>query len=438
MRPNLTALRAALDAPHRRLLRAAEATARDLDRELWLVGGGVRDLARGRPLHDLDLVVAGDPTPVIEAVRAALPARAAIEVEHNERFGTASLRLTGASAPARLDLATLRIESYVTPGALPDVRPTDDIEADLARRDFTVNAMALGITGPRRNELVDPFEGFADLTSRRLRVLHERSFIDDATRLWRGARTAALFRLEPDPTTARLIAEGARWLEHISGDRLWAEFAYTARRGRANATLARLDSWGVLGATHPAWTLSEATRRALAHRHGPVDPATLAAVLLAPLPAEARTGILARLNAPRDTRITVEDAARLLAASDLNPTDPDTLVPLEHTRAEARSAAVWLHPEQQPALQRYLRRWQRTTPHLATEAIMALGVPRGPVLGWTLARLRRGRFLGTLSSSTDARREVRRAIAAGEITDPREGLPDPPRSASATQPGATT
>src|SRR5690606_1815735 len=123
----------------------------------------------------------------------------------------------------RMDVARLRSETYEAPGALPRVRPVHSIERDLARRDFTVNAIALGLAGPHCGEVVDPHGGIADLAARRLRVLHPRSFIDDATRIWRGARTAALANLVPDAETAQLIEEGVDCLDTISGDRLWAE-----------------------------------------------------------------------------------------------------------------------------------------------------------------------------------------------------------------------
>ncbi|MCA9848352.1 MAG: CCA tRNA nucleotidyltransferase, partial [Dehalococcoidia bacterium] len=212
MRPTRNALLAALEPASRVLLEAAEDAARALDVGLWLVGGGVRDLAVRRPLHDVDLAFAGDPSAFVDAVAARCPE---VTVERTDRFGTATI----ASDEARLDLARLRTERYVVPGALPEVRAAKSIEADLARRDFSVNAIALELV-PEVDRLIDPYGGIEDLGAGRLRVLHDRSFIDDATRLWRGARTAALFDLEPDAATARLIDEGLRWTEEISGTRL--------------------------------------------------------------------------------------------------------------------------------------------------------------------------------------------------------------------------
>ena len=400
MRPTHTALLEAISPESRLLLDAAEDAACALGVSLWLVGGGVRDLALHRPLNDLDLAFSGDPVAFVDAVAARCPD---VTVERSDRFGTATV----SSERARLDLARLRKERYVVPGALPEVRATDRIEADLARRDFTVNAMALELA-PDRDTLVDPFDGLADLAARRLRVLHDRSFVDDATRLWRGARTAALFGLTPDATTERLIAEGARWVEEISGQRLWGELAYTATRagrGRHLATMERLDAWGTLAAIHPAFRLTPDAARAL-HRRGPVPPERLAALLLAPL--ARRDAILERLAAPGAARTTVQDTARLLA---LTETTPEALAPLEGISDEARLAARWLAPDHQPPLQTALARWERTRPPLDADDLMRLGVPRGPALGLALRGLRRARYLGTLSTQAAARQQVRRVLA---------------------------
>ncbi len=410
MRPTRSALVAAISPRARVLLQAAEAAAHDLDTPLWLVGGGVRDLALRRPLNDLDLAFAGDPRAFVDAVVARCPD---VNVERTDRFGTATVSTStknGTSEAARLDLARLRTERYVVPGGLPEVRATRSIQSDLARRDFSVNAMALELA-PSPDTLVDPFDGLADLAARRLRVLHDRSFVDDATRLWRGARTAALFGLHPDPTTERLIAEGACWIEEISGARLWAELAYTARRagrGRHLATMERLDAWGVLAAIHPGFHVAPAASRAL-RRRAALPPERFAAVLLAPLPQRDR--ILERFAASGEARTTVQDTARLLALTDTAPPTVEALAPLEGVSAEARLAARWLAPETQPALQAALARWERARPALTAEELLAEGVVKGPALGAALRGLRRGRYLGTLSTPAQARRHLRRVLA---------------------------
>ena len=397
MRPSLDHVRSRLSPASRDLLTAAIDEADARDEALWVVGGAARDCALDIPVVDLDLATDGDPLPLARAVAERVDGVA----EGWPRFGTASV----SANRERLDLAALRTERYVRPGALPTVRLGASIEEDLARRDFTVNAVALGITGRRAGELVDPFGGLEDLAARRLRVLHDRSFRDDATRLWRGARYATRPRLRPDAATHRLIEDGARWLSTISSDRLWAEFARTAAESRPGAVLRLLDDWGTLEGVDPAFRLTEASSRALRGLRGPVEPALLLALALAPL--DERDAIARRLGAPRDARTAVEEVARLLeAGSTPAAARPETLEALEQTSAPARDAALRLDRERQRGLQSGLRRWERTRPHLDAAALQQLGVPRGPEVGEWLRRLRRERFSGNLRSVAAARRFV--------------------------------
>lgn len=397
----MSALRRNLNPGARGFLAVAERVAVAQGLELWLVGGAVRDLVLGRPVFDLDLAV--DRAPARFARRVARESGGKAEVYPG--FGTATVEAAG----LQIDVARFRRERYEHPGALPSVRPTRFIEDDLRRRDFSVNAMALALAGPRRGAVADPTGGYDDLRAGRLRVLHERSFEDDATRLWRGARTAALFALRPEPDTARLIARGTQWVATISGERLWAQFRYTARRGAAGATFATLEDWGVLAAIAPGFTFDTRAARALARRPRPLPVERLAAVVLAPL--AARRAILDRFEAPRDARRAVDDAARLLAAEG---DDPDVLVRLERAVEDARLAALWLGGEPQARLRDALVRWERTEPVLEAADLTALGVTRGPALGAALRFLRRARYLGTLTEPEEARRAVRRRLAAGE------------------------
>ena len=381
---------------------------------LWLVGGALRDYAAAIALRDVDLSVDGDAAEIARAVAEEVGG----EPRCFPRFGTATIRL----GESELDIASLRHERYVRAAALPAVEIGATLEQDLARRDFSVNAIALGLTGPRRGELVDPYRGIEDLAARRLRVLHPRSFIDDPTRLWRAARYSARLRLRPTPETAALIAAGGRWLRGVSARRLWVEFRRGAVERRVAAVLGLLDEWGVLRATAPGFALASQAGRALRHRPGPHDPSLLLALMLAPL-AAAET-VLKRLAPPREARRAVADARLLLALSegDARTQEPPMLdaallEEIEGAVEAGLTAARWLDPERQRPLQRSRQRWRCAAPLLAAEALARLGVPRGPVLGRMLRRLRRERYLGTLSSAAEARRFVERALREGKSDD---------------------
>ena len=411
IRPTLSGLRRVLLPDALVLLDAASGAATELGVELWAVGGAIRDLAAGVAPAELDLACGGHAAALATATAARLGVVSGevVAVHREPRFATARIGLRG----RQIDLAELRSERYARPGALPEVRPGATIEEDLARRDFSVNAIALGVAGQRHGELLDPFAGLEDLGALRLRALHADSFRDDATRLWRGARYAAALGLRPEPQTAHWIEDGPRWIARISGRRLWAEFERTAATRRVGAALRLLEAWGALRGVHPAWSLPPEASRALARRPGPHPPSLLLAVLIAPL--AGRAAIADRLTAPRSARRTVDEAARLIAARDRTP---DTLTALEGVSSEARVAARWLDPAGQRLLQRDLRRWERTRPPLDARALLRLGVEPGPALGGWLDRLRRERYLGTLRGAASARRTVRaRLRAAGETEE---------------------
>lgn len=457
------ALRRALPPGLRLLLAAAVGAVRATPGvSLWAVGGAVRDRARSRgraaglEVRDLDLSTDGDVPVLARAIAARLEAAApgATTTHIEPRFGTASVTYTpnpiptpttgagegGGSAQARhgghrLDLAALRTERYARPGALPVVRllaarsgaaglpgggPVETaIEADLARRDFSVNAVALGVAGPALGRLVDPFDGLADLAARRLRVLHDRSFMDDGTRLWRAARFAARLRLRLDPDTACLVADAARGgaLDAVSAARLWREWTLLAAEPRVGAACLLLDRWGVLRATHSALRLAPSAAHALARVHGPFAsadasaaevneaPDVLYALIVGALSTPVRAAVGARLGAPRTAVRAAEACAQLLAVR--APT-PAALARLDGTPRAARLAASRLDPARQPALQRALTRWERTLSPLDARTMIALGVTPGPAIGALLARLRRARYLGNLGDAVGALARVRR------------------------------
>jgi len=213
------------------------------ERGVWVVGGAVRDLLLGLDPGDLDLVVEGDALPV--ARRAA--ARLGGDVVVHDRFGTATIRGAGIA----FDLAGARRETYARPGALPEVELGAPLEEDLARRDFTVNTLALRLA----DGTLTGWPGAQDdLAARVLRVLHEGSFRDDPTRLLRMARYAARLGFAVEPRTAELaeaaVAEGA--LATVTAERLGAELRLLAREPQPGA-LEELARFGLGAALLPGF-----------------------------------------------------------------------------------------------------------------------------------------------------------------------------------------
>jgi tRNA nucleotidyltransferase (CCA-adding enzyme) len=221
--------------------------------DVELIGGATRDLLLGRSPRELDVVVDGEAEAFGDQLASSIDGRLAADgvrcaVESHERFGTAVVSWPG----GRIDVTARRAETYAAPGALPDVRAGSS-EEDLNRRDFTVNAIAVALGGARRGELRSAPDALADLAAGRLRVLHERSFIDDPTRLLRLARYSARLRFEPEPLTACLAAEAVAGgaLDTVSGARIGAELRLALGEANAVATLATMDGLGLLAALCP-------------------------------------------------------------------------------------------------------------------------------------------------------------------------------------------
>ncbi len=211
------------------------------DSALFLVGGTVRDLLLGAGIRDLDLVVEGSAAQLGARLQLALGGTLSAHVD----FGTATLALPGG---LQLDLATAREETYSRPGALPDVTPSS-IRKDMSRRDFTINAMALRLN-PAPAALFDPYSGEDDLAARRLRVLHPLSFVEDPTRILRGARLAGRLGFQFEAGTAARAREALQSgaLASVSRSRSRAELELTLAEPRVAPALRVLEEFGALQA----------------------------------------------------------------------------------------------------------------------------------------------------------------------------------------------
>jgi tRNA nucleotidyltransferase (CCA-adding enzyme) len=250
---------------------------------VYVVGGAVRDVLLERPARQLDLVVEGDAIAV--ARRAAR--RVGGEITVHERFGTATVQADGYD----LDLAAARRETYPRPGALPDVELGATIEEDLGRRDFTVNAVAVALADGR---LIAWAGAREDLTAGVLRVLHDRSFVDDPTRMLRLVRYAHRLGFAAEPHTAALVDPAL--LDTVSGDRKGAELRLIMAEHALPA----------LGALGPALLPGFAVPAAL-----PREPLAALAACCAQVPDLAR-----RLD---DLGFTARDRKLIVAAAHAAP-----------------------------------------------------------------------------------------------------------------------
>ena len=259
MHNNLTArIEAGLPGPVIQRVREVGAIAARRGFNSYLVGGIVRDLLLNRPAADIDIMVEGDAIELAKSVSNKTGTRPTV----HRAFGTASFELEG----HRIDLSTCRAESYDRPGALPRVAP-GDICDDLLRRDFSINAMAICINPVDFGLLTDLYGGAADLKAGVIRVLHDRSFQDDATRIMRALRYEQRLNFKLERKTALLLKRDAQMLDTISGDRLKHEVLLWLSEAQPGLIIRRAGQLGILQILHPSlkWNLPMQTafRRAL-------------------------------------------------------------------------------------------------------------------------------------------------------------------------------
>jgi tRNA nucleotidyltransferase (CCA-adding enzyme) len=393
------ALHARLDARSRRALQQAVAVAGERGVDLYLVGGGVRDLLLGAAHLDLDLVVEGDAIALATELARRLDGR----LTSHPRFGTATVKGDG----YHIDLARARSERYERPGALPVVSPAL-LADDLARRDFTINAMAFRLTGPDAARLSDPHGGQNDLRAGLIRVLHERSFQDDATRMLRAVRYAGRLGFRLEQGTERLLRRDLSYLAPISGARLRREFERIAVEERVAEIAELAGELGILQELKLLVCVSARTKSELELVPQDASSARREAiffcVLLSGESGYQTEALISRLaltgRQARAVRAFVElrEQEGGLARGSLRPSDVAAL--LSGKPPDAIEALVLLTelPVVRERLRRYLEEWRFVRTRLNGRDIEALGVPHGPQVGAALAALLVARLDGVVST----------------------------------------
>ena len=379
------------------LTKAAEASAR-AGVALFLVGGTVRDVLLGHRPADQDLSAEGDTDGFADTLARELGG----EVTTRSQFGTAKVRVGGAT----IDLALARTESYAAPGALPEVTP-GSIQEDLARRDFSINAMAIALEPGRWGELIDPSDGAGDLERRVVRVLHPGSFRDDATRILRAVRYAGRLGFGLHSETEALMRRDLSYLDTIKGDRVRHELERIFVEEGASAIIALAQDLGVLAAIYPPLTVDGRMMGKLRNKDvgpGAGSPPPLLAALVYPLSPGARSGIIARLNMDsrwarvvRDTgsvrnasgKLNVQERRRSELYAILHPLDPTAI------RGCAMATDDPLVAER---LGLYLTELRQKQTLLSGDDVIALGVPQGPMVGELLDRVLAARLDGLVTS----------------------------------------
>ncbi len=420
----------------RELLMLARDTANDLGYSLYIVGGFVRDLLLGAPTLDLDLVVEGD------AIRMAhrLAEHVKGYVRSHARFGTAKLILQGERAegvPPALDFVTARTEFYESPTRLPQVERSS-IKQDLYRRDFTINTMAICLDRGRYGELLDYYGGLRDLEERRIRVLHNLSFVEDPTRILRAVRFEQRLGFGIETRTAELMEDAVELLGNVTGERLRNELFLMLREEQPEKGLLRLDQLGALEQIHPALRFGAdvAQRFAQLRQHlnelaangweGQPDGRNgvpelyqcyLALLTSHMTPEELESFVqrlrltgndarfLAQLSGLREVRAQLEATAML----------PSTIYRiLEPFSPEARFVlSVLANSERLNArLRLYEKRLAHVAPSMDGNDLKVMGVPPGPVYRVILDRIRDALLDGEISTPEEERALAQQLVQA--------------------------
>ncbi len=375
---------------------------------LVLVGGAVRDallhhnhLDPWRHLPDLDLVVEGNTEAFALGLRQRLGTERVSQLQVHRSFGTVEMVLDG----VLLDLAQSRQERYPVPAENPVVEP-GPLDQDLARRDFTVNAMAL-VLDSGEPELLDLHGGQNDLAVRQLNFLHIESVQDDPTRVVRGARYAARLGFELAPQALEQVqatvgawpwpwrpGDGLAVVPPALGTRLRMEFELLFAREPWQQALSHLQAWGALPLLDPSLQNDRLLVRRL-RRAGRLGVPLLCALVAA---SDSPLDLAQRLQLPQQQQRWINQRMdfKVWLAEQVLPLPWQGWTAARWSEAlEARAwspevvalEVVLMTPCWRPLL-RWWGRWRQVKPSQTARELIAQGLQPGPQLGEALRRSR--------------------------------------------------
>lgn len=370
----------------------------------YAVGGFVRDLFIRRRNKDVDIVIEGDGIKFARRFTEKHGGR----VKAHKKFQTAVVVLAN---KRKLDVATARTEYYTEPAALPIVEMSS-IKNDLYRRDFTINSMAIKLNGADKNHLIDFFGGRRDMKDGVLRVLHNLSFVEDPTRLFRAIRFEQRFQFAIGGQTEKLLklAVTKKLIDKISGARLFGELQRIFSENQPSKAMQRMQEFGLWKLIHPgigydekmnhlcgqaeeaiAWhklsfdterirpwfvyllcissTLGKAQTQELAIRLG-FDPRPAKRILDARGQVAKATGQIKHL--------TPEMSVEIYEA--LNELTPDVLLAVMASTGDRRGKRV---------IAEFLSRLRYLKPRVNGNDLMRAGIEKGPLMGRVIRALER-------------------------------------------------
>ncbi len=394
-------------------LQLAGRKAGDRNEKAYIVGGVVRDLLLGLDNYDIDLTVEGDAV----ALARELMGSASDRITIHKQFNTAKIRWQDWN----IDFVTARSETYACPGALPEITPSS-LEDDLKRRDFTINAMAIGLTGKSYGMLYDPCSGQRDLEEGKIRVLHDASFIDDSTRIWRGLRYEQRLGFELEPHTLQLLQRDIPMLDTVSGERICYEIDCIFKEKYPEKVFKRANRLGVLNRFHPDvkfdMYMDERFSQAR-ERCYPNAPSTLLYWLLLTygLDIEMKEMLISRLRLPkliaqplRDCS-AIKDRLSLLAAPEIKPSEIYHLLFGYSLQAILANIIAGDIEESQGALTLYMEKLHNVKSIITGSDLLKMGITQGPLLKNILDAILDARLNGKAVSREDEIAIIRKLLS---------------------------
>ncbi len=420
-------LRERLPAQVVQILQGMGSVGESLGVSVFAVGGFVRDLLLGKPNLDIDIVIEGDGIAFAQAFAQENSCR----VRAHHKFGTAVLVFPDGF---KVDVASARMEYYLEPGALPTVEHAS-IRLDLYRRDFTINTLAVALNGRHYGEVLDYFGAQRDLQEKAIRVLHNLSFVEDPTRVFRAIRFEQRLGFHLGKHSEYLLRSAVRmgFVDRVGGPRLFNELVIILKENDPRPALARMAELDLLKYLHPLLGFDartsihfEAASRAihwydLLYTGEPCEAWMVYFLCLtATLDGDAVAGITERLSIPgryQDILGPQRLAGRAL------------LRRLERRRNRTSNPLpselhAWFHPlatevllallalTESEAIKRwislYFTQLREVAPLLDGNDLRALGLPPGPQYKEVLQALREGRLNGKLVTREDEMQLVRK------------------------------
>jgi len=366
---------------------------------VYLVGGPVRDAVLDVPVQDLDFVLVGNAPVLATEIANKLGG----EVTVHSRFGTATVEVAG----DYVDIVTARKETYPFPASLPETSPSD-LNDDLARRDFSINAMALPLSG-ESPQVIDPHGGLQHLADRSIAVLHNESFIDDPTRMLRAVRYAQRLGFQISAITKfaleRSIEEGH--VTTVSGDRWRQELQKIFSEKQSPEMLLKAIDLGILGAIHPALIKRNGLNQ-LVGKPG-LTPVDYLSAFAFDLTAADGESVSTRLNLASDWARILHDTIALqgwlsfLSVStaktseicgELDGLNPEAIDALARFIGDLEVSTM---------LSQYLNEWRHKKPSLTGDILLTMGVPQGIMVGDVLRELHAAVLDGLVKGETEER-----------------------------------